>query len=105
MMAIEPRGTGPDSQYVGRVLRFRPALLFTFHFLPSTYSEVPNPPIATYFTFKYSSSPWRAPSRPIPDSFTPPNGATSVEMTPSFTPTIPHSSAAATRHTRPTSRS
>ena len=34
----------------------------------------------------------------------PPNGATSVEMNPVLMPTMPNSSASATRHTRPTSR-
>jgi hypothetical protein len=33
----------------------------------------------------------------MPDSFMPPNGATSVEMSRSFTPTMPYSSASATR--------
>ena len=39
-----------------------------------------------------SSMPYFDPSRPIPDSLTPPNGATSFEMIPSLTPTIPYSS-------------
>ena len=44
--------------------------------------------------------PWREPSRPRPDCFTPPKGATSVEMRPVLIPTMPYSSASATRHTR-----
>jgi len=57
-----------------------------------------------YFISRYSSIPWREPSRPRPDCLTPPNGATSVEMMPVFTPTIPYSSASDTRVTRPRSR-
>ena len=37
--------------------------------------------------------PYFEPSRPMPDSFTPPNGATSVEMMPTLMPTMPDSSA------------
>ena len=47
----------------------------------------------TYFHFQvilYSVA--RPPSRPIPDCLTPPNGATSVENMPVFTPTTPYSS-------------
>ena len=33
--------------------------------------------------------PYFEPSRPMPDSLTPPNGATSVEMNPVLIPTIP----------------
>ena len=51
-----------------------------------------------------SSMPYFEPSRPIPDSLTPPKGATSFEMIPSLTPTIPYSRPSETRHTRPTSR-
>jgi hypothetical protein len=36
----------------------------------------------------------------MPDSLTPPKGATSVEMMPVLMPTIPLSMASATRHTR-----
>src|SRR6185437_13101534 len=45
--------------------------------------------IETYFVSRYSSIPSRPPSRPIPLSLKPPNGACAVEGTPSFTPTIP----------------
>ena len=48
--------------------------------------------------------PYFDPSRPMPDSFMPPNGATSVEISPVLTPTIPYSRASATRQTRPMSR-
>lgn len=58
----------------------------------------------TYFVSRYSSMPRCEPSRPMPDCLTPPNGASSVEMMPVFTPTIPYSSASETRCTRPTSR-
>ena len=59
------------------------------------------PPIAKYFSSSHSSMPYFEPSRPMPDSFTPPNGATSVEMSPVLMPTMPYSSASATRQTRP----
>ncbi len=62
------------------------------------------PPMQTYLISQYSSMPYFEPSRPIPDSLTPPNGATSVEMIPSLTPTMPYSSASATRQIRPISR-
>src|SRR5699024_6620878 len=32
------------------------------------------PPTQTYFSSVYSSRPWREPSRPSPDSLTPPKG-------------------------------
>src|SRR5438046_10673531 len=62
------------------------------------------PPMQTYLTSMYSSIPYLEPSRPIPDCLTPPKGATSVVIKPVFTPTIPYSSASATRQTRPMSR-
>src|SRR5689334_9714892 len=68
--------------------------LFAFHM----------PPISTYFTSRYSSMPYLEPSRPRPDCLTPPNGATSVEMMPALTPTMPTSMRSATRQMRPTSR-
>ena len=37
----------------------------------------------------------------MPDSFMPPNGATSVEMMPVLMPTMPYSRPSATRQTRP----
>ena len=62
------------------------------------------PPKHTYFTCTNSSMPYIEPSRPRPDCFTPPKGATSVVMSPVLTPTIPYSSASATRQIRPISR-
>src|SRR5689334_3801904 len=63
----------------------------------------PRPAINVYLSSTYSSMPYFEPSRPRPDCFTPPNGATSVEMMPSLTPTMPLSSAPDTRHARPRS--
>lgn len=54
----------------------------------------------TYFRVRYSSIPYFDPSRPMPEHFTPPKGASAVEMRPVFTPTIPYSSASATFQTR-----
>ena len=48
-----------------------------------------SPPTATYFSSSHSSSPYFDPSRPMPDSFMPPNGATSVETNPVLMPTMP----------------
>jgi len=48
--------------------------------------------------------PYFEPSRPMPLSFMPPKGAISVEMMPSLMPTMPYSSASATRQMRPMSR-
>ena len=42
--------------------------------------------------------------RPMPDSLTPPKGATSVVIRPSLMPTMPYFSASATRKARPRSR-
>src|SRR5262249_52203750 len=57
-----------------------------------------------YLTSRNSSMPYFDPSRPMPDSFTPPNGATSVEMMPVLMPPMPYPSASAPRQMRPTSR-
>jgi hypothetical protein len=62
------------------------------------------PPMQRYLISRNSSRPYFDPSRPSPDSLTPPNGATSVEMRPVLMPTIPYSSASATRQIRPMSR-
>src|SRR6476646_7520671 len=48
------------------------------------------PPMQRYFNSSHSSIPYFEPSRPMPDSLTPPNGATSVEMTPVLMPTMPY---------------
>ena len=50
-----------------------------------------------YLISSHSSIPYLDPSRPMPDSLTPPNGATSVEITPVLIPRIPYSSASETR--------
>ena len=70
------------------------------HVVRALLDDHPMPPRQRYLTSSHSSMPYLDPSRPMPDSFTPPNGATSVEMTPVLMPTIPYSSASATRHTR-----
>ena len=57
-------------------------------------------PMKQLFISRYSSIPYRDPSRPRPDSLMPPKGATSVEIAVSFTPTMPYSSASMTRHVR-----
>ena len=57
-----------------------------------------------YFISRYSSIPKRDPSRPKPDCFTPPNGATSLEIRPVLIPTMPYSSASGTFHWRTASR-
>ena len=66
--------------------------------------HAPMPPMARYLISRKSSMPYLLPSRPRPDSFMPPKGAVSVEMMPSLMPTMPYSSASATRQTRPMSR-
>ena len=64
----------------------------------------PHSPRHRYFSSRYSSMPYLLPSRPRPEAFTPPNGATSLEMIPVLMPTMPYSSASATRNTRDRSR-
>jgi hypothetical protein len=66
--------------------------------------EVYTPPMQRYFTSMNSSMPYFEPSLPMPDSFMPPNGATSVEIRPVLMPTMPYSSASDTRQTRLMSR-
>lgn len=61
------------------------------------------PPMQTYFVSRNSSMPYFEPSRPSPESLTPPNGASAVDIRPVLTPTIPYSSASATRNTLATS--
>ena len=60
--------------------------------------------MARYLISSHSSIPYLEPSRPMPDSFIPPKGATSVEISPVLMPRIPYSAASATRQIRPTSR-
>jgi hypothetical protein len=62
------------------------------------------PPMQRYLTSRNSSMLHFEPSRPMPLSFMPPNGAISVEMMPSLMPTMPYSRASATRQMRPMSR-
>src|SRR5580658_354431 len=62
------------------------------------------PPKQRYLISRNSSMPYLEPSRPRPDSFTPPKGATSVEIIPVLIPTMPYSRASATRQTRAISR-
>src|SRR5262249_62340985 len=57
------------------------------------------PAMHRYLISTKSSMPYFEPSRPRPDSFTPPNGAPSVEIRPVLIPTIPYSRASATRQT------
>jgi len=57
-------------------------------------------PMQIYLSSRNSSTPYFDPSLPRPDCFTPPNGATSVEIIPSFTPTKPYSRDSETRHER-----
>src|SRR5690606_34121804 len=64
----------------------------------------PISPIHQYLISMYSSIPYFEPSRPNPDCFMPPKGATSVDRMPVFTATMPYSSASPTRHVRPRSR-
>src|SRR5690606_9257789 len=61
-------------------------------------------PMHRYLSSVYSSRPCREPSRPRPDSLTPPNGAIGLEISPSLMPMMPASSASATRHIRWISR-
>ena len=68
------------------------------------YSYRSMPPMQRYLTSRNSSMPYFEPSRPMPLSFMPPKGAISVEMMPSLMPTMPYSSASATRQMRPMSR-
>ena len=55
---------------------------------------------AMYFVSRYSSMPSLPPSRPKPDSLTPPNGAAGSEITPRLTPTMPDWMPSATRSAR-----
>lgn len=58
----------------------------------------------TYLISRNSSIPYFPPSRPIPDSFTPPKGTLSPAIIPVLTPMIPYSSASDTLHMRLISR-
>ena len=56
---------------------------------PRDHQDTHGREIEMYFTSRYSSRPQRPPSRPIPEFFTPPNGACGAAGKPSFTPTMP----------------
>jgi hypothetical protein len=60
--------------------------------------------VAMYFVSVNSSSPSCAPSRPMPDCLTPPNGAAGSDTRPRFSPIMPASSASLTRSPRRRSR-
>src|SRR5262249_40627609 len=62
---------------------------------PRRHSRTP-----MYLVSRNSSIPGRPPSRPSPDSFTPPNGAAGFDTTPWFKPTMPVSRASQTRRPR-----
>ncbi len=76
------------------------AVFQVIQFLVSHHRSLYKLPTQTYFSSVNSSRPWWEPSRPNPDSFTPPNGASSVEISPSFTPTMPYSSCSMVRQMR-----
>ena len=76
------------------------AVFQVVQFLVSHHRSLYRPPTQTYFSSVNSSRPWWEPSRPSPDSFTPPNGASSVEIKPSFTPTMPYSNCSMVRQMR-----
>src|ERR1700692_3009794 len=50
-------------------------ILLTFLRLGRLAHHRSRPPISMYFNSTNSSTPWREPSRPMPDSFTPADGA------------------------------
>src|SRR4051812_35883361 len=62
------------------------------------------PPMQRYLISSHSSMPYFEPSRPMPDSLSPPNGATSDEMKPVLIPWMPYSSADDRRQMRAISR-
>src|SRR5690554_4016025 len=68
------RAAGPSRQNYGPEHTERPA------FSGSPGRQIP--PRQRYLISRNSSIPYFEPSRPSPDSLTPPNGATSVEMRP-----------------------
>src|SRR5690606_13661843 len=73
-------------------------------FVALAHDRRPHRPRHRYLSSRYSSMPYLLPSRPRPKAFTPPKGATSLEMIPVLMPTMPYSSASATRNTRDRSR-
>src|SRR5580700_8484254 len=65
---------------------------------------IPYQLVATYLVSVNSRRPSWAPSRPMPDCFTPPNGAAGSDTRPRLRPTMPASSASHTRSPRARSR-
>jgi len=98
---VEQVPVGPDRLIGVQSAAGAPESLLSFRaakpcsYIPATH---------TYFISINSSIPYNEPSRPSPDCLTPPNGATSVEIRPVLTPTMPTSSASAVRQTRFRSR-
>ena len=86
----------------------RSAIAFPMPFAPpvtmATCPRHQTPAMHRYFVSSQSSMPYFEPSRPMPDSFMPPNGATSVEMTPGVDAEDPVSSCSETRQMRDMSR-
>ena len=67
---------------------------------PSTRGSRSHQLVAMYFVSVNSRSPSCAPSRPMPDCFTPPNGAAGSDTIPRLRPTMPASRASLTRRPR-----
>src|SRR5207302_3756800 len=87
-----------------KLFRQRLAVVVLEFFAVNGLAHLSRPPSRRYFTSRNSSIPYFEPSRPRPECFTPPNGATSVEMMPTLAPTMPVSISSATLKMRPTSR-
>jgi hypothetical protein len=84
------KGPNPSRQFHGSLFIF---FFYEIHIFPRQM----------YFVSTYSSMPYFDPSLPRPEDLIPPNGATSVEMIPSLTPTIPTSIASENLKIRPRS--
>jgi len=68
-----------------------------FHMADEMQFHILMLPKQRYFISVYSSMPYLEPSRPMPDSLTPPNAPSAQLMRPSLIPTIPTSNFLATR--------
>lgn len=66
----------------------------------ATRIAVAHQSVAMYLASRNSSMPWWPPSRPRPDSFTPPKGAAGSETTPRLRPIMPASRRSETRSPR-----
>ena len=96
---------GPARQMrVGRCTNAQPVQRPIAAVTGATQSVAAYQSVAMYFVSVYSSSPSWAPSRPMPDCLTPPNGAAGSETRPRFSPIMPASSASDTRSPRRRSR-